>query len=34
VPVCAHRLRPVAATHGAAPASRDLLLQMQKTVPV
>ena len=33
-PVCAHRLRPVKAVHGAALASRDLVLQWQKSVPV
>ena len=33
-PVCAHRLRPVKAAHGAALASRDLVLQLQKAVPV
>ena len=33
-PVCAHRLRPVKAAHGAALASRDLVLQWQKSVPV
>ncbi len=34
VPVCAHRLRPVKAAHGVALASRDLVLQLQKSVPV
>jgi MoxR-like ATPase len=34
VPVCAHRLRPVKSAHGMAPASRDLVLQLQKSVPV
>ena len=34
VPVCAHRLRPLKAAHGAALASRDLVLQLQKSVPV
>ncbi len=33
VPVCAHRLRPLKSVHGAA-ASRDLVLQLQKSVPV
>jgi len=33
-PVCAHRLRPLKAAHGAALASRDLVLQWQKSVPV
>ena len=33
-PVCAHRLRPVKAAHGAALASRDLVLQWQTSVPV
>lgn len=33
-PVCAHRLRPVKAAHGAALASGDLVLQWQKSVPV
>jgi MoxR-like ATPase len=32
VPVCAHRLRPVKAAHGATMASRDLVLQLQKSV--
>jgi MoxR-like ATPase len=32
VPVCAHRLRPLKSAHGAALASGDLLLQMQKSV--
>ena len=32
VPVCAHRLRPLASVHGVALASRDLLLQLQKSV--
>ena len=34
VPVCAHRLRPATSAHGAALASRDLVLQLQKSVPV
>jgi MoxR-like ATPase len=34
VPVCAHRLRPVKSAHGVALASRDLVLQLQKSVPV
>ncbi|MFC5549550.1 AAA family ATPase [Massilia aerilata] len=34
VPVCAHRLRPLKATHGGGGASRDLVLQLQKSVPV
>jgi MoxR-like ATPase len=34
VPVCAHRLRPLKAAHGAAMASRDLVLQLQQSVPV
>jgi len=34
VPVCAHRLRPLKAAHGMALASRDLLLQLQQSVPV
>ncbi|QOY95747.1 MoxR family ATPase [Massilia sp. UMI-21] len=34
VPVCAHRLRPLKAVHGMALASRDLVLQLQKSVPV
>ncbi|QJD98825.1 MoxR family ATPase [Massilia forsythiae] len=34
VPVCAHRLRPLKAAHGVAMASRDLVLQLQKSVPV
>ena len=34
VPVCAHRLRPLKAAHGQALASRDLVLQLQKSVPV
>jgi MoxR-like ATPase len=33
-PVCAHRLRPVKSAHGVALASRDLVLQWQKSVPV
>jgi MoxR-like ATPase len=33
-PVCAHRLRPLKSAHGAALASRDLLLQLQQSVPV
>jgi MoxR-like ATPase len=34
VPVCAHRLRPLKSAHGMALASRDLVLQLQKSVPV
>ena len=35
VPVCAHRLRPLkSSAHGTALASRDLVLQLQKSVPV
>ncbi|MFK3738521.1 AAA family ATPase [Massilia sp. TN1-12] len=34
VPVCAHRLRPLKSVHGTAVASRDLVLQLQKSVPV
>ena len=34
VPVCAHRLRPLKSSHGAALASRELVLQLQKAVPV
>ena len=34
VPVVAHRLRPLKATGGAAMASRDLVLQLMKSVPV
>jgi MoxR-like ATPase len=34
VPVCAHRLRPLKSAHGVALASRDLLLQLQKSVPL
>ncbi|QGZ41714.1 MoxR-like ATPase [Pseudoduganella flava] len=34
VPVCAHRLRPVKSSQGAALASRELVLQLQKAVPV
>jgi len=34
VPVCAHRLRPVKSAQGIALASRDLVLQLQKSVPV
>jgi len=34
VPVCAHRLRPLKAAHGQALASRDLVLQLQKSVAV
>ena len=32
LPVCAHRLRPLPSAQGMAPASRDLLLQLQKSV--
>ncbi|WLI90189.1 MoxR family ATPase [Massilia sp. R2A-15] len=34
VPVCAHRLRPLKSAHGVALASRDLVLELQKSVPV
>ncbi|MFC5512193.1 AAA family ATPase [Massilia jejuensis] len=34
VPVCAHRLRPAKSAQGMALASRDLVLQLQKSVPV
>ena len=34
VPVCAHRLRPLRSAHGVALASRDLVLQLQESVPV
>ena len=34
VPVCAHRLRPVKSAQGVALASRDLVLQLQKSIPV
>ncbi|WP_338771651.1 MoxR family ATPase [Massilia sp. METH4] len=34
VPVCAHRLRPVKSNQGVALASRELVLQLQKSVPV
>jgi MoxR-like ATPase len=34
VPVCAHRLRPLKSAQGMAQASRDLVLQLQKSVPV
>jgi MoxR-like ATPase len=34
VPVCAHRLRPLKSSHGTALASRDLVLQLQKSVAV
>jgi MoxR-like ATPase len=34
VPVCAHRLRPLKSSHGTALASRDLVLQLQKSVSV
>ncbi len=34
VPVCAHRLRPVKSAGGIALASSDLVLQLQKSVPV
>ena len=34
VPVCAHRLRPLKSAHGMALASRDLVLQLQQSVPV
>ena len=34
VPVCAHRLRPLKSAHGVAVASRELVLQLQQSVPV
>jgi MoxR-like ATPase len=34
VPVCAHRLRPLESAQGMSMASRDLVLQLQKSVPV
>ncbi|AVR95920.1 AAA family ATPase [Pseudoduganella armeniaca] len=34
VPVCAHRLRPLKSAHGVALASRDLVLQLQQSVPL
>ncbi|MBW8897394.1 MAG: MoxR family ATPase [Massilia sp.] len=34
VPVCAHRLRPLRSAQGQTMASRDLVLQLQKSVPV
>jgi MoxR-like ATPase len=34
VPVCAHRLRPLKSALGSGGASRDLVLQLQKSVPV
>ena len=34
VPVCAHRLRPLKSAHGVALASRELVLELQKSVPV
>ena len=34
VPVCAHRLRPLKSANGMALASRDLVLQLQKSVPL
>ncbi|HEX8479530.1 MAG TPA: AAA family ATPase [Telluria sp.] len=34
VPVCAHRLRPLKSANGTALASRDLVLQLQKSVPL
>ncbi|MGJ9419385.1 AAA family ATPase [Massilia sp. CMS3.1] len=34
VPVCAHRLRPLKSAQGLALASRDLVLQLQKSVPL
>jgi MoxR-like ATPase len=34
VPVCAHRLRPLKSANGAGGVSRDLVLQLQKSVPV
>mgnify|MGYP000962747524 CR=1 FL=1 len=32
--LCAHRLRPIKSSQGAALASRDLLLQLQQSVPL
>jgi MoxR-like ATPase len=34
VPVCAHRLRALKSANGAALASRELVLQLQKSVPL
>ena len=34
VPVCAHRLRPIKSAHGVALASRDLVRQLQASVPL
>lgn len=34
VPVCAHRLRPLKSVHGASVASRELVLQLQQSVPL
>jgi MoxR-like ATPase len=34
VPVCAHRLRPLKSAQGTVLASRDLVLQLQESVPV
>ncbi|AKU22077.1 AAA family ATPase [Massilia sp. MB5] len=34
VPVCAHRLRPLKSAQGVALGSRDLVLQLQKSVPL
>jgi MoxR-like ATPase len=34
VPVCAHRLRPLKSIHGVALASRELVLQLQASVPL
>jgi MoxR-like ATPase len=34
VPVCAHRLRPLKSAIGGGAASRDLVLQLHKSVPV
>ncbi|HZX26685.1 MAG TPA: MoxR family ATPase [Telluria sp.] len=34
IPVCAHRLRPLKSAQGVALASRDLVLQLQRSVPV
>ncbi|MES2299288.1 MAG: MoxR family ATPase [Pseudomonadota bacterium] len=34
LPVCAHRLRPLKSVQGTALASRELLLQMQKSLPL
>jgi MoxR-like ATPase len=34
LPVAAHRLRPLRSSSGSAASSRDLVLQLMKTVPV